>query len=113
MTLDLILNLQKMAKKTFDILFCKKPVLFCVLTAEFLKGLSNQAYQFKGKCEKTSIMFIVLANHIIAKIKEEEDLRYFLLHKDSQNRSVLSIIEANNFKDMLENNDIGTIIEKL
>lgn len=110
---DLCLNLQSMAKKSLDLIYCTKPILFCVLTAETLQRLSRKSYQYRAKCLSVSELYLQLANYIQLQIKGEEDLKYFLLHTDSRDRTALSIIAKNQYNIMLENEDVGTIVEKM
>ncbi|OMJ88668.1 hypothetical protein SteCoe_9369 [Stentor coeruleus] len=110
---DLCINLQNMAKKSLDLIYCPKPILFCVLTAETLERLSNKSYQYRAKCLSVSELYLQLANYIQLQIKGEEDLKHFLLHADSNDRTALSIIAKNEYNIMLENEDVGTIVEKM
>ena len=113
LTKQLCEGVQIMIKKSEDILFCTQPILFCVLAAEFLKRISNQDYQSKAKCLKVVDLLLDLAKQILQKIKGEDALSYYVMTKDSRSRTTLSIIAKNNFDLLLENDEIGGIIEKL
>ena len=46
-------------------------------------------------------------------IKDEKELRHHILQKDSHGRNVLFILSSNRFYELLENDDIGVIVNKL
>ena len=113
LTSELCSIFSKFVKKTQEIVVCPAPLLYCALTAEFLEKLSEVSLEHQNKCLNTARLFKQLGASIENYIQEELELRYFLLQKDSQGRSVLTILAENNFFEMLENDEIGTIVSKM
>ena len=108
----LCMNLQNFAKKTDSILYCAKPILYCVKVIEFLSEVSARDYEYRAKCLSVADLFKELALNLQDQIKGEDDLRYFMTHEDSGGNSALNLIAKNEFIELLQNEDVGTIIEK-
>lgn len=100
-------------KKTYEIAKCPFPLLYLVLVGEFLQKIIPFNIIFSGICRSTLGEILLLARCIEDSIKEELELKYLLCCTDTQNRSVLSIIAANGFYSLLENNDVGSVITNL
>ena len=113
LTKELCINIQYLIKKTENIIYCSNPIMFCILSAEFLTRISALSYENRSRCLKTVDLLIDLAQSIQVKIKGEKDLSYFLLQKDSKGRAALSIIAENRFLKLLEDDDLIIIIENL
>lgn len=105
-------NLQSFAKKTDSILYCAKPILYCVKVIEFLSDVSTRDYEYRAKCLAVAELYKELALNLQDQIKGEDDLKYFMTHEDSNGNSALNLIAKNEFIELLQNEDVGTIIEK-
>lgn len=84
-----------------------------MLVAEFLYKISEASLQHHNRCKATADNFIELGDSIEDAIKEEEELRYFLTQRDSRWRNVLTILSKNRFHELLKNEEIGTIVNKM
>lgn len=113
LTNELCSVLATFAKKRYEIVICSAPLLFCVLTAEFLNRISEASLQHQNSCTETAEVYIYLAKAIQDAIKEEHALKYFLEHQDATGRTVLTILSENEFYTLLENDEIGTIVTKM
>lgn len=111
-TSDFCARITKLVKRSEALMFCEQPIMFCILAAEFLKKVSEKYYQHKAKCLKAVEMLLGFCNQLLAQIKGEEELKYYVLQIDSRKRTSLEIIASNHFSIILENEDLGSIIEK-
>ena len=50
---------------------------------------------------------------MVKTFKDEEELYYFVNQKDSQGRTALEIICGNHYYELLDSNEMGTIIKEL
>ena len=112
-TKDLLLILSNFAKKTDNVVFVKKPILYCVKVMEFLDDLSTRNYEYRAKCVQLFELYKSLALELQDEVKGENDLKFFMLHEDSKGNSALYLIAKNQFNELLINEDVGTIVEKL
>lgn len=110
---QLSIKLTTFIKKQLDLMYCEAPVLFCVLTAEFLKKLSLYSKQYRNRCLGTSELFIALGASFQDSISDEKSLRYYMTQADTRNRSVLEIIAKNRFYELLSRDNIGVLVTKL
>ncbi|OMJ66398.1 hypothetical protein SteCoe_36766 [Stentor coeruleus] len=100
-------------KKNFEFYKCPHPMLFLVLMAEFLLKISHVNIYHATLCRETANSLILLAKCVEDNIDEENELKYFMLCQDTQCRTVLTIIAMNNFFSLLENNDVGSIVNNM
>jgi hypothetical protein len=112
MTKELLEILSNFAKKTDNIIFVKKPILYCVKVMEFLEELSQRDYEYRAKCISLFELYKSLAIELQDEIKGENDLKFYMMHEDSKGENTLYIIAKNKFNELLVNEDIGTIVEK-
>lgn len=105
--------LNNFAKKRDEIIVCPSPLLFCALTAEFLIRISGTSLHHQHRCLAASELFKELGIKIEDAIKDEEELKYYLHQADSTGRNTLGILAKNGFFNMLENDEIGTIVTKM
>lgn len=113
LTKELCNTLNNFAKKKSDIVLSRSPILFCVLTAEFMARIASVSLQHRNRCKATADMYKQLGLCIEDAIKEEDVLRYYLTQKDSLGRTVLTIASKNKFFNLLENDEIGAIVSKM
>ena len=115
--LDLTRNLAEtithMVKKTEEILKSHHPLLFLVLMCEFFLRLVPVSLEHKTRCERMVDILQDFASEIEDTIKEENELKYFLTQQDTRSRTVLTIISRNRFYELLEDEDVGSIVSKL
>lgn len=100
-------------KKSIEFYKCPHPIMYLVLMAEFLLKISGINIYHSTICKETAENLICLAKCIEDNIDEENELKYFLMSKDTQGRTVLTIIAINDFFILLENNDVGSIINNM
>lgn len=67
----------------------------------------------KTRCLKTVNVIIELAKNIQLANSEEDYIRFIMTQKDSKRRTVLQIASDNNFLEILQNPEIGTIVGKM
>lgn len=93
---------------------CRNPLILCVLTAEFLIKLGKLNSKYQYKCQSIAEMFLKLGECLQASIKDEEMLNYYLREQiDHKKRSALEIIAENRFYDLLNDENVATIVGKL
>lgn len=100
-------------KKNLEFYKCPHPMMFLVLMAEFLLKIALINIYYATICKETAGNLILLAKCIEDNIDEENELKYFMLCQDTQGRTVLTIIAINNFFSLLENNDVGSIVNNM
>ena len=81
--------------------------------AEFLLKISTIDLYHISQCKLAVADLISLAKAIEDCITEENELDYFMSILDTQGRTVLSIIAINGFYKLLENHDVGSIINNM
>jgi hypothetical protein len=93
---------------------CRNPLILCVLTAEFLIKLGKLNSKYQYKCQSIAEMFLKLGECLQSSIKDEEMLNYYLREQiDHKKRSALEIIAENRFYDLLNDENVATIVGKL
>ena len=90
---------------------CHSPFLACVLIAEFCKKISN--VQYAGICQQAEEAMIKVAHIIQENIAKDKDLHFIMQQKDFRGRRVLEIIAVQEFYKLLENEEVGNIVESL
>ena len=106
-------NVGVMLEKTMEFVKCPHPILYLTLMAEFLLKIAPVNLYFSNICKKLSKDILSLAKIIEDCITEESELVYFLCCSDIRGRTALTIIAENNFSELLENNDVGSIVNNL
>jgi hypothetical protein len=93
---------------------CKYPILLCALAAEFLYRLGRLNVKYQYKCNSVAEIFVQLGGNLQESIKDEEMLSYYLREQtDFNNRSALEIIAENKFYDLLIDENVASIVNKL
>lgn len=100
-------------KKSLEFLKCPQPILYLVLMAEFLIKIAPVNIYHTTLCKNLSSSTIALAQTIEDNIDEEKEMEFFLNSMDTQGRSTLTIIAMNDFFCLLENNDVGSIVNNM
>lgn len=113
LTKKLISNLSDMTNKTQKLLMCPHPITFLILMAEFMIKLAPVHIEYSNRCTAYADHLLVLAKNIIDSIKEENELQYFLEHRDTHNRTGFTTISQNRFYSLLENSEVASIISKM
>jgi hypothetical protein len=81
--------------------------------AEFLIKIAPVNIYHTTLCKNLSTSTISLAKSIEDNIDEETEMEFFLNSSDTQGRSTLTIIALNDFFSLLENNDVGSIVNNM
>jgi hypothetical protein len=113
LTKKLITNSTDMTNKTQKLLMCPHPITFLILMAEFMLRLAPVHIEHSNRCTACAEDFLILAKNIIDSIKEENELQYFLEHRDTHNRTGFTTISQNRFYSLLENSEVASIISKM
>jgi hypothetical protein len=93
---------------------CRYPLIICVLIAEFLIKLGKLNSKYHYKCQSIAEIFLKLGECLQASIKDEEMLNYYLREQTDHNkRSALEIIAENRFYNLLDDENVATIVGKL
>ena len=113
LTKSLCVKLDDLISTTDELLVCPSPLLFCVLTIEFLNKISLNSVLNKHRCLECADLYIKHSNHIITMYKDDEMLKSLLLDTDSIGRTTLNIISENQMLELLEDLSVGVIVSKL
>ena len=113
LTKDVCATMSTFAKKSNELIVCTSPLLFCVLAAEFFTKLAAASLQHETRCLTVAEIFTDLGKQVELAIKDEEELKYALMERDSRGYSVLTILSKNRFYSLLEHDEIGTIVSKM
>ena len=89
LTKELCLVLNTFAKKRDELRLCPGPLLFCVLTIEFLMRLASISLQHQNRCLSTAEVFKELGISIEDSFKDEKELRYLFQQQDSLRRATI------------------------
>lgn len=90
------------------------PLLVCCLAAEFLTKLGKLNTKYTYKCQSVADSFLKLGENLQKSMKEEDTLNHFLrTQTDILNRSALEIIAQNRFYNLLNNENVASIVNKL
>jgi hypothetical protein len=65
------------------------------------------------RCHKTVHELIELSKHIQQANSDEDYIRFIMTQKDTRKRTALLIASENNFLEVLQNPEIGTIVGKM
>jgi len=113
LTKDLCSTLSTFAKKSNELVVCTSPLLFCALTAEFFTKLASASLQHETRCLTAADVFLNLGLQVELAMKDEQELKYALMERDSRSYTVLTILSKNRFYSLLEHDEIGTIVSKM
>lgn len=100
-------------KKSQEFYKCPQPILFLVLMAEFLNKIAPVNIYYTTLCKSVSKESILMAQMVENNIDEETEMSYFLNCEDTQGRTALTVIALNDFFELLENNDVGSIVNNM
>lgn len=100
-------------QKSESFIMCPYPLLFIVLTCEFIQKVAKTTLHYKNTCNFLLSNLLSLGIHIQSSIREESELKSFVFLADSRKRTVLTIIAENGFYSLLENSDLGSIISNM
>ena len=90
------------------------PLIVCCLAAELLLKLGKLNAKYAYKCQSVAEIFLSLGENLQNAMKEEDILNFFLRTQlDMNNRSALEIIAENRFYNLLNNENVASIVNKL
>lgn len=90
------------------------PLLVCTLSAELLFRYGRLNAKFAYKCQSVAEIFLSLGENLQNAMKEEETLNFFLKEQfDINNRCALEIIAENRYYNLLNNENVASIVNKL
>ena len=93
---------------------CKEPLLFIGLAAELLLKLGKLNNKLMYKARAVADEILELGEKIQSSIKDEDSLNFFLREQfDHKGRNALSIYAENKFFNLLADNSIGGIVQKI
>ena len=93
---------------------CKEPLLFIGLAAELLLKLGKLNNKLMYKARAVADEILELGEKIQSSIKDEDSLNFFLREQfDHKGRNALSIYAENKFFNLLTDNSIGGIVQKI
>ena len=93
------------------ILTTECPLMSLVLMAEFLQKLSEAGFSSHSSLTHSESL-IKIAECFINEMTDEEELTFFLSHKDWMGRKALDIITINKYYSLLQQDDVGVMIIK-
>ena len=93
------------------IITTERPLMSCVLMAELLQGLAGIGYVTHSS-QAYAQSFIKIAECLINQLEDEEELCFFLNHRDWKKRKALDIITLNKYYSLLQSDDVGVMIIK-
>ena len=93
---------------------CKEPLLFIGLAAELLLKLGKLNNKLMYKARAVADEILDLGEKIQSSIKDEDMLNFFLREQfDHKGRNALNIYAENKFFNLLSDNSIGGIVQKI
>ena len=93
---------------------CKEPLLFIAISCEFLMKIGKIDLKLFYKAQTVAEEILSLGEKIQDNIKDEEMLNYYLKEQfDNKGRNALEIYAENEFYELLKDNCVGNIVEKL
>ncbi len=99
--------------KKREILNCNCPILTCLILCEFLDMISGVSILNTTRCNSTMKELLEFSKNIQYSNQDENYIRFLMTQKDSKNRTAFQIASDNNFLEVLQNPEIGTIIGKM
>jgi hypothetical protein len=109
----LIEYLSYMIKKTDQIAECRRPLLFIVLTAQFLKHLAYYSNLNKLRLNYMIDHLLDYGHETIKALKNENDISFYLLQQSIDGSTCLEIIARNRFLVLLEDHEVRIIVFKM
>jgi hypothetical protein len=95
--------------KNKEILNCHSPILTCVLISEFITSIGDLSVQHNSICVKLVNKLAQFCNSIQEANPDEKYIRFLMTQKDIKSRNTFQIAADNNFYQILESPEIGTI----
>lgn len=112
LTKDLCRNIFNLIKSK-NIMDCHSPILTSLLICESLKQISEISVEQSNRCIKVIEELMKFICNIQEANQNENYIKYLMEQKDINGRNSFQIASENNFFEVLENPEIGTIVKKL
>ena len=99
--------------KNKDIMNCHSPIITCILLCEFMKKISEASVENSSRCNKVIESLTSFINSIHEANPNEVYIKFLMQQKDIKGRNSFEIASENNFFNVLESPELGTIVKKM
>lgn len=99
--------------KNRDIMNCHSPIITSVLLCEFMKKMGEVSVEHHSRCNKVIESLFKFVNNIQEANPNEVYIKFLMQQKDIKGRNSFEIASDNDFFNVLESPELGTIVKKM
>ena len=99
--------------KNREIMNCHSPIITCLLICEFMKKIANISVEHQSRCDSIVKSLFKFVNNIQESNPNEIYINFLMQQKDIKGRNCFEIASENNYFEVLESPELGTIVKKM